>query len=300
MNPKVSIITPTFKRAHFLARAVDSILNQTYDNIQVVVVDDNAELPEFRKSTEETMQKYKDDPRVVYIQNEKNLGGGISRNVGINACDGEYVAFLDDDDEFEPPKIEMELKFMMMHNLDFCFSDLHMYDANGKLVEHRTRRFVDDWSAENLLRLHVLHALTSTPTFMIKREFLHTFGGYREVPMGQEFMLMWDALQYAIKHPERKIGYIPCSYIRVYLHNEGRISVGKNKIECEEKIYNLKSSQKPALTKKEVRYMDFRHYSVLAVSYLRGGDKIKAAINLLKAFNISPVDSVKEALQLLK
>lgn len=300
MNPKVSIITPTFKRAHFLSRAVDSILSQTYDNIQIVVVDDNAELPEFRKSTEETMQKYKDDPRVVYIQNEKNLGGGISRNVGIDACDGDYVAFLDDDDELEPPKIEAELKFMMMHDLDFCFTDLHIYDANGKLVEHRTRRFVTDWDPENLLRLHVLHALTSTPTFMIKREFLHTFGGYRGVPMGQEFMLMWDALQYAIKHPEIKIGYIPCSYIRVYLHNEGRLSVGSNKIECEELVYKLKSSQKPALTKKEVRYMDFRHYSVLAVSYLRGGNKIKCAVNLLKAFNISPVDAVKEAIQLAK
>lgn len=300
MNPKVSIVTPTYKRAHFLSRAVDSILSQTYDNIQVVVVDDNAELPECRKSTEETMKKYADDPRVVYIQNNRNMGGGLSRNIGINACDGEYVAFLDDDDEFEPPKIEMELKFMLMHNLDFCFSDLHIYNANGKLVEHRTRRFVKDWSPENLLRLHVLHALTSTPTFMIKREFLHNFGGYREVPMGQEFMLMWDALQYAINHREIKIGYIPCSYIRVYLHNEGRISVGNNKIECEDEIYKLKSSQKPALTRKEVRYMDFRHFSVLAVSYLRSGNKIKALSNLIKAFNISPVDSVREALQLLK
>ncbi len=300
MNPKVSVITPTYKRPHFLERAVDSILNQTYENIQVVVVDDNAELPESRKKTEEVMAKYKNDPRVLYIQNEKNCGGGISRNVGISACDGEYVAFLDDDDEFEPPKIEAELKFVMMHELDFCFSDLHIYNGEGKLVEHRTRRFVDDWSAENLLRLHVLHSLTATPTFMIKREFLHKFGGYREVPMGQEFMLMWDALQYATNHPEIKFGYIPCSYIKVYLHNEGRISVGKNKIDSEEKIFKIKSSQKPALTKKEVRYMDFRHYSVLAVSYLRSGMKAKAVINLFKAFNISPVDTLKEGLQLIR
>lgn len=300
MNPKVSIITPTYKRAHFLTRAIDSILNQTYDNIQVVVVDDNAELPECRIKTEETMQKYKDDPRVIYIQNSENLGGGISRNVGIDACDGDYVAFLDDDDEYEPPKIENEIKFMMMHNLDFCFTDLHIYDGNGKLVEHRTRRFVKDWSAENLLKLHVLHSLTATPTFMVKRELLHTFGGFRKVPMGQEFMLMWDMLQYAIQHPEIRIGYIPCSYIRVYLHNEGRLSVGKNKVECEEEIYAVKCTQKPGMTKNEVRFMDFRHYSVLAVSYLRSGMKGKCLVNLFKAFNISPVDAVKEGLHLIK
>ncbi len=300
MKPKVSVITPTYKRAHFLSRAIDSILGQTYDNIQVVVVDDNAELPEYRKSTEETMLKYKDDSRVMYIQNKENLGGGLSRNVGIEACDGEYIAFLDDDDEYEPPKIENELNFMIAHNLDFCFTDLHQYDGDGKLIEHRTHRYVKDWSPENLIKQHVLHSLTPTSTYMIKRDFIHVFGGFRKVPMGQEFMLMWDALQYASSHPEIKIGYIPCSHIKAYLHNEGRISVGKNKVECEEKIFLVKSSQKPSLTKKDVRYMDFRHYSVLAVSYLRSGVKSKALINLIKSFNTSPVDFVKEGMQLIK
>lgn len=299
MKPKVSVITPTYKRAHFLSRAIDSILNQTYDNIQVVVVDDNAELPECRKSTEETMQKYKDDPRVLYVQNDKNLGGGLSRNVGISACDGDYIAFLDDDDEFEPPKIETELKFMQMHNLDFCFTDLHQYDANGKPFEHRTHRYVRNWDVDNLIKQHVLHSLTPTSTYMIKHDFIEVFGGFRQVPMGQEFMLMWDALQYASTHPEVKIGYIPCSYIKAYLHNEGRISVGKNKVECEEKIFALKSSQKPSLTKKEVRFMDCRHYLVTASAYIRCGNKVQFFINILKAFNVSPIDTVKEALELI-
>ncbi len=296
----VSVITPTYKRAHFLSRAIDSVLNQTYDNVQVVVVDDNAELPEARKNTEKTMLKYKNDSRVVYIQNSVNLGGGLSRNVGIDACGGEYIAFLDDDDEFEPPKIKTELKFMQAHNLDFCFTDLHMYDGSGKPIEHRTHRYVTDWSPDILIKQHVLYSLTPTSTYMIKRRFISEFGGFRKVPMGQEFMLMWDALQYALLHPEVKIGYIPCSYIKAYLHNEGRISVGKNKVQCEEKIFALKSSQKPSLTKKEVRYMDFRHYSVLAVSYFRSGAKGKCILNFFKAFNTSPLDSIKEGFQFIK
>lgn len=300
MNPKVSVITPTYKRPHFLERAIDSILNQTYENIQVVVVDDNAELPDCRKDTERVMAKYENDPRVVYVQNSKNLGGGLSRNVGIEACDGEYVAFLDDDDEFEPPKIETQLKFMLMHNLDFCFTDLHIYDSKGNLDEHRTRHFVTDWSAESMMRYHLLYSLAATDTYMIKKDFLYKFGGFRAVPMGQEFMLTWDALQYAMEHREVKFGYIPCSYIRLYLHNDGRISIGKNKFKGENKLYEIKSSQKPAMSKNDVRYIDFRHYCVMAFAYMRSGVKGKALVNLFKAFSISPLNAIKEGLKFIK
>ena len=86
---------PTCKRAHFLTRAVDSVLSQTYQNIEAVVIDDNAKDEQSRSATAEIMQKYKDDPRVKFILNPKQYGGAISRNAGIEAADGEYITFLD-------------------------------------------------------------------------------------------------------------------------------------------------------------------------------------------------------------
>lgn len=300
MNPRVSVITPTYKRAHFLSRAIDSILSQTYDNIQVVVVDDNAEFPEFRKNTEETMQKYKDDPRVIYVQNSKNLGGGLSRNVGINACDGEYITFLDDDDEYLPPKVEAQLKFMLMHNLDFSFTDLHLYSADGRLVEHRTRRFVTDWSTEKVFKNHIVDAIATTSTFMVKKECLENFGGFRNVPMGQDFMLMWDALKYGLEHDEFKIGYLPSSHIKQYLHNEGRISLGTNKINGENNLYKIKRTEMDKISKKDIKRVDARHYCVLCIACYRSRMYKEALRYFLNAFNVSPVFVAKEGLSFIK
>lgn len=300
MNPKVSVITPTHKRAHFLSRAVDSILSQTYDNIQVVVVDDNSELPESRRETEKIMEKYKDDSRVVFVENPKNLGGGLSRNMGISVCDGEYIAFLDDDDEYEPPKIETQVKFMIMHDLDFCFTDLHLYTGDGKLVEHRKRRFVTDWSTEKIFRNHIVDAIATTSTFMVKKDCIEKFGGFRGVPMGQDFMLMWDALKYGLENENFRIGYLPVSYIKQYLHNEGRISLGKNKINGENNLYNVKCSETGFIDKKDMKKIDARHYCVLCISCMRSKMYKEAAKYFIRAFNASPVFVAREGYNLIR
>lgn len=300
MYPKVSVIMPTCKRAHFLVRAIDSVLSQTYPNIEVVVVDDNADDAESRRDTEGVLQKYSCDSRVKYIQNKDKCGGGISRNFGIEAADGEYITFLDDDDMYTPPKVESQLKFMMMHSLDMSFTDIHIYSPNGKLVEHRTRRFVKDWSTQTLLKQHLIYALTSTPTFMVKKSLLQKMGGFRNVPVGQDYVLMWDILEYAEKHSEVRVGYLPCSYIIVYLHNEGRISVGQNKIDGEMQLYKMRCSRKDMLTKKESKYVDFRLYSVLAVTCKRGGMNKEFIKYAFKAFNTSPVFTFREAFSFIK
>ena len=300
MYPKVSVIMPTCKRAHFLVRAIESVLNQTYPNIEVVVVDDNSDDNESRLGTESVMQKYSLDERVKYIQNKDKCGGGISRNFGIEAAKGEYITFLDDDDMYTPPKIESQLKFMMMHSLDMSFTDLHIYAPNGKLTEHRTRRFVRDWSTETLLKQHLIYALTSTPTFMAKKDLLLKIGGFRNVPVGQDYVLMWDILEYAEKHSEVRVGYLPCSYIVVYLHNEGRISVGQRKIDGEMLLYKMRCSRKDMLTKNESKFVDFRLYSVLAVTCKRGGMNKEFLKYALKAFNISPVFTFREAFSFIK
>src|SRR5690625_1431721 len=80
MNGKVSVIIPTYKRSDFLERALESVLAQSYANIEVVVVDDNEPNSSFRAKTEEKMKKYSEDKRIKYIKNKKNLGGALARN----------------------------------------------------------------------------------------------------------------------------------------------------------------------------------------------------------------------------
>ncbi len=300
IKPKVSVVIPTCKRAHFLKRAIDSVLNQTYDNIEVIVVDDNADDTENRSRTIETMGDYSQNDSVAFVLPDKKLGGGLARNAGINEASGEYIAFLDDDDAYEPPKVESQLKFMIMHNLDFSFSDLRVFDYKGeKFIEQKSRPYIYSWDPEYLLKMLVIHSYAGTPSFMVKKEALLNFGGFRDIPMGQDFMLMWDYLEYAIKTGSR-VGYFPASYIKIFLHSEKRISLGQNKINGENRLYDLKCTRKNILTKKECRYVDFRHFSVLAVTCKRSGYYLKALKYFITAFNISPADMAREGLGIIR
>ena len=113
MQPIVSVIIPTYKRSNMLARAISSVLNQTYTNIQVVVVDDNNPDTEYRRKTELLMTQYISDKRVKYIKHPQNLNGSVARNTGIKCSDGEIIAFLDDDDWYNPGKIEKQVVYLL-------------------------------------------------------------------------------------------------------------------------------------------------------------------------------------------
>ena len=103
----VSSIIPTYKRTDTLKRAIDSVLNQTYSNIEIIVVDDNVNFPEVRKKVVEIIESYNKN-NISLVKNIRNLGGGLSRNEGIKIAKGEYIGFLDDDDEFFNTKIEKQ------------------------------------------------------------------------------------------------------------------------------------------------------------------------------------------------
>ena len=102
-NPRVSVVVPTYERADLVGRAVDSALAQTVEDIEVIVVDDG--------STDGTREAVaaESDPRVRYLEHESNRGVSAARNTGIEAASGEYVAFLDSDDEWLPRKLERQL-----------------------------------------------------------------------------------------------------------------------------------------------------------------------------------------------
>lgn len=106
----VSIIIPTYKRPDRLDRAIESCFNQTYKDIEIIVVDDNNEGDEYRQNTEELMKRYDSDDRIHYIKHKKNMNGSAARNTGIEKSKGNYITFLDDDDELEPTKIEKQVK----------------------------------------------------------------------------------------------------------------------------------------------------------------------------------------------
>jgi len=104
----VSIIMPTYNRAHLLSRAIESVLSQTYKNLELIVVDDCSQDNTF-KIIDDYIKK---DNRIAYFKNKKNEGAAYSRNAGIEYSRGSFLMFLDDDCEYLPEKIEKEMYLM--------------------------------------------------------------------------------------------------------------------------------------------------------------------------------------------
>lgn len=122
-SPLVSVVITTYKRSNMLSRAINSILEQTYKSVEVIVVDDNDPNTEYRLRTEQIMKNYSEHPTVNYIRHSKNMNGATARNTGISNSKGEYICFLDDDDWYKVDKIEKQINYLLRNpqfNAVYC------------------------------------------------------------------------------------------------------------------------------------------------------------------------------------
>lgn len=150
---KVSVIIPTYKRSEILKRAVNSVLSQTLSDIQLIVVDDNDPFDENRYLTEQVMAAFIDNPKVFYLKHEKNKNGAAARNTGIRKATGEYITFLDDDDEFEPKRLEIMSKYMdtLSSGWGACYSGYKKYMKYGS-IQHCAESAEGDLLTRALMR----------------------------------------------------------------------------------------------------------------------------------------------------
>lgn len=132
-TPKVSVITPVFNSAEFIAQTISSVQNQTLTDWEMILVDD--------VSTDTTLDVIKaiakTDSRIRLIELEINSGAGIARQTALDAATGRYIAFLDSDDIWKPEKLQAQLNFMQQTNQPFTFSFYDWIDRDGKLLHKR-------------------------------------------------------------------------------------------------------------------------------------------------------------------
>ncbi len=131
--PLVSVIIPTYSRPLFLKRCVDSVLCQTYSNVEIFVVDDNNPDTDERRETERTMESYKENERVNYLQHDRNRNGSAARNTGWRASHGKYITFLDDDDVIEDTKIEKQVACLeaLDQTWGMCYTGYRLIKEHG-------------------------------------------------------------------------------------------------------------------------------------------------------------------------
>ena len=129
---------PYYKKELYVSESVQSILNQSYTNFELILVNDDTENKNFINKISNF------DQRIRLIHNDKNLGAGLSRNKAIVLSKGEYIAFCDSDDLWKKNKLELQLNFMKKFNLNFSFTSYDIIDENNKFIKIRKApNFVD-------------------------------------------------------------------------------------------------------------------------------------------------------------
>ncbi len=182
----VSVIVPTYSRSDRIQYAIESVLKQSYKNIELVVVDDNGLGTEEQIKTNAVISKL-NDSRIVYYPHETNKGGCAARNTGIKNSHGEYVAFLDDDDIWSDKFIKSNLSLFKNVNVGAVYCDFWSYDGvYSKKLKNRSvysgnvhDRILSGWCP------------ASTSLFVVKKESIVKAGLFDEsLPSFQDYD-MW-------------------------------------------------------------------------------------------------------------
>ena len=210
--PRVSVIVPTYNRLNTLKRAIQSVLDQTCQDFEIIVVDDAS-----TESPEKLVHFFKDS-RIRYFRHPKNKGANAARNTGINCASGEYIAFLDSDDEWLPEKLECQLKSfnILPEQVGVHYAGLTAISSEGTVVGHRTPLA----SGDILSKLLTGNCVGPLSTVMVRRSALEYSGLFDEKLSSSQD---WDLYIRIAKH--HHFSFTAKPMIKYHLSND---SITKN------------------------------------------------------------------------
>lgn len=154
-KPLVSIITPVYKAEKFIRETIQSVQEQTYENWEMILVNDVS--PD--KSVDIINEEATRDSRIRLLHLEENSGAAIARNTAINAAKGKFIAFLDSDDYWHPEKLERQIQYMIERDLPFSFTAYEIMTEDGTKTG-KIVRVPEQIDYEGLLRNTIIGCLT--------------------------------------------------------------------------------------------------------------------------------------------
>ncbi len=280
MQPLVSVVIPTYNREKYLQKALSSVLAQTYQCLEIIVIDDGS-----TDNTGKIVRSFKKDIRYIY---QENQGVSTARNVGIRNSQGDFIAFLDSDDYWFPEKTELQIALFHKHpEYGMVASRCASIRLDGSYRE-TNRRGSSGWVLEQLFRANFIR----TSSAIIRKECFDKVGLFDEGLKECEEYDLW--LRIAAQYP---IGFINRS-LAVYIDNPMGISTDS----LTGRLYRLQVLEKEFLkTKIQSRLYTKRiantcHY--IGRHYLEKGQKTLGRNYLIKAQRLRPM-YLKNALYLM-
>ncbi|MBF8436525.1 glycosyltransferase family 2 protein [Halanaerobiaceae bacterium Z-7014] len=232
-EPLVSVIIPTYKRPGMLGKAIDSVLNQTYDNIEIIIVDDNDD-NEYRIDTEEFMADYLSEyDNIRYIKHEKNKGACAARNTGIRKSKGKYITFLDDDDRYYRDKVKKQVKALNKSKCKvvFCAHKKFYISKTKDIISSIQKPFLPEFKKEKLFYKNILGP---TSVIMIDSSVFEKINYFDEKLKSRQDLDLYIRLSQYFDFE-----FIEEPLVKMYIHDNERISNNtKGKIDAHEYFYN--------------------------------------------------------------
>jgi len=268
--PKISVILPTYNRGNLLPRAIQSVLNQTYQDFELILVDDGS-----MDNTEEVVKSFGKEKGIVYLKHKKNRGAPAARNTGIKVAKGEYIAFQDSDDEWLPDKIEKQIK-IFEHSEKIVGV---VYSGFWKIKDDRKIYIPSKGIAKkegSILKGLLWENFVGLPTAMVRVEVFNKMGTFDELlPQLQD----WELWIRFSKHYLFK--YINEALV-ISHHTPGGISVRDphiifraNKLILEKHFDEYKKYRQILAN----QYINVGHHLCLAGNLEGGRNYLKKAIN---------------------
>jgi teichuronic acid biosynthesis glycosyltransferase TuaG len=221
-NNLISIITPSYNSKKFIKETINSVISQTYENWEMIIVDDKSK----DDSIEFIKELIKNENRIRLIVLDQNIGAAMARNKALEVAKGRYIAFLDSDDIWLPKKLEIQLDFMKNNDYPISFTSYEAIDENSKSNDHIIRA-VESLNLEQYLKNTIIGFSTS----MINKELIKEELKFLNIRIRQDTNL-WITLL--------KQGYIAYGVDEVLakyrVHSN---SISANKIKAAKGVWNL-------------------------------------------------------------
>ena len=208
----ISVIIPTFNRAKTLKRAIDSVLEQSYKDIELLIIDDCS-----TDNSEKIVNSY-NDKRLKYIKLETNSGACYARNVGIEKSNGEYIAFQDSDDYWHKDKLKIQLENMKNNNTDIDFCAINIIDGSNIYIkpEKKIIKLINKIGVFNTL---AYESFISTQSIIAKKDCFESIRFDNKLPRLQDYDLILRLLG------KYKVSFTNEVLVDLYVQND---SISKN------------------------------------------------------------------------
>jgi len=276
MRPKVSVIIPTYNRSNYLYSAIKSVLNQTFEDFEIIVVDDAS-----TDNTRKVVDKFEDE-RIYYLRHNKNRGGSASRNTGIKHSRGKFIAFLDDDDLWVQNKLEKQLD-SVNKNLEIgaVYTGAWTINDGGKITSVKIPSLRGNIFPDILKKNYV----GSCSMVLVRKECFDKIGLFDEnLPAGQD----WDMWIRLAKHYR-----FDCvrECLVLYRVHEKRISTNPYAKMQAAKLICKKFSKELNTSVNHRRILGYWHYR-FGMHYCRCGDTREGKKEFVKAIINDPFSTL--------